>query len=371
MTETTAPLVFTIAPMGLAYLTETQNAASVANREQRSFQFVVDPEPVEFDEAKYKLPNGAMDHLAAIRDLQKLDDFKRRMTGELILVTAAPHSDRETTVDYTDRPLYQQCYYYYDRVPGAMSFAFISTYVWQHLPPVAGVQTTAAGLRSVQPYLLSAFAVLALSRCVRENLPFHEETRGCPLDYCDVVADIDRFYFQERRFCSECRQFIKAKQREGAITGEQLSSIQWLLRRATGAPERYDVFISHASEDKEVVARPLYEELTRRGMKVWFDEATLELGDSLGDMIDDGLAHSRYGVVILSPRFFEKHWPQEELDRLVKLENDGTSKILPILHQLEPDALRRYSPLLASRIAVRSSVGVPALAEQILSVVTR
>jgi hypothetical protein len=76
--------------------------------------------------------------------------------------------------------------------------------------------------------------------------------------------------------------------------------------------ERWDVFISHASEDKEAIARPLADALKSKGLKVWYDDFSLTVGDSLRQSIDRGLSYSRYGVVILSPRFFEKHWPQQE-----------------------------------------------------------
>lgn len=63
----------------------------------------------------------------------------------------------------------------------------------------------------------------------------------------------------------------------------------------------YDVFICHASEDKEEIARPLAEALSLKKLHVWYDEFTLKLGDSLRGTIDYGLANFRYGVVILSP----------------------------------------------------------------------
>ncbi len=40
--------------------------------------------------------------------------------------------------------------------------------------------------------------------------------------------------------------------------------------------KEYDVFISHASEDKEEVARPLAEVLRRNGLSVWYDEFELK-----------------------------------------------------------------------------------------------
>jgi hypothetical protein len=82
----------------------------------------------------------------------------------------------------------------------------------------------------------------------------------------------------------------------------------------------FDVFVSHASEDKADVARPLTDVLVSRGLRVWLDEQELTLRDTLGRKIDDGLARSRFGVVIVSPNFFAKHWPRRKLDGLVARE---------------------------------------------------
>ena len=85
----------------------------------------------------------------------------------------------------------------------------------------------------------------------------------------------------------------------------------------------WDVFISHASEDKEGVARPLARLLEKSGLKVWLDESELCLGDSLREKIDEGLARSKYGIVILSRHFFSKKWPKAELDGLFSRETEG------------------------------------------------
>ena len=62
----------------------------------------------------------------------------------------------------------------------------------------------------------------------------------------------------------------------------------------------HDIFISHASEDKERFVRPLAEALRASGdVTVWYDEWELEVGDRLVERINDGLAHSRFGVVVL------------------------------------------------------------------------
>jgi hypothetical protein len=136
--------------------------------------------------------------------------------------------------------------------------------------------------------------------------------------------------------------------------------------------EHYDLFLSHASEDKEAIARPLYGALKSAGVSVWFDEAVLEMGDSLRQKIDDGLARCRYGVVVLSPSFFSKRWPQKELDGLVARETaSGENAILPIWHEMDLKAVAAYSPTLADRVAGRSMEGVGTLVEKILRVLKR
>jgi hypothetical protein len=135
-------------------------------------------------------------------------------------------------------------------------------------------------------------------------------------------------------------------------------------------PSNYDLFLSHASEDKETVARPLYNALRASGVTVWFDDAVLKMGDSLRRKIDDGLSICRYGIVIISPSFLMKEWPQRELDGLVAREAaTGKKAILPIWHQIDRSALVHYSPILADRLAGRSEEGVEALVRKILDAI--
>lgn len=126
--------------------------------------------------------------------------------------------------------------------------------------------------------------------------------------------------------------------------------------KSSNLPE-YHLFISHASEDKGDIARPLYDELHARGINVWFDEATLVVGDSLRRKIDEGLQHSRFGVVVLSHAFFAKEWPQIELDGLfARQTSEGRKVILPIWHKLSKDEVSTYSPTLAGTLALQSSM---------------
>lgn len=129
----------------------------------------------------------------------------------------------------------------------------------------------------------------------------------------------------------------------------------------------WDVFICHASEDKAAVARPLARALRHQGLKVWFDEFVLKVGDSLRGKIDDGLAASRYGIVIISPAFLaKKAWTEWELAGLVA-RSDGLERfILPVWHDVNTADVKRYSPPLADKIAARTGSEIAEVAARIV-----
>lgn len=129
----------------------------------------------------------------------------------------------------------------------------------------------------------------------------------------------------------------------------------------------YDIFISHASEDKDSLARPLSNALSRKGLLVWFDEQVLKLGDSLQSRIDDGLARSRIGVVILSKHFFKKQWTKKELNGLFALSVGKGRRIIPVWHEISIQTVLENSPMLADSLAIQSTHGVEAISDAILS----
>jgi hypothetical protein len=130
--------------------------------------------------------------------------------------------------------------------------------------------------------------------------------------------------------------------------------------------ERFDLFICHASEDKEVVARPLAQELLGRGLKVWLDELELTIGDSLNGRIEAALARSSFGVVVISPAFFAKKWPQRELAGLAAREIDvGSKVILPVWHDVDHHYIAQRSPILADRLGALTSDGLSNVADKI------
>lgn len=117
----------------------------------------------------------------------------------------------------------------------------------------------------------------------------------------------------------------------------------------------YDVFVSHASEDKVGFVRPFVEALESNGFVVWYDEFVLQVGDSLRRSIDNGLKNSRYGIVVLSEAFFKKEWPQRELDGLFAREVDGAKVILPIWHKISKNEVMEFSPIIADMVAINTT----------------
>lgn len=140
------------------------------------------------------------------------------------------------------------------------------------------------------------------------------------------------------------------------IQERPLSELPSLVRNDVPKPaesggETHDVFISHASEDKDEFVRPLANALMRHGLNVWYDEMTLRIGDSLRQKIDKGLANSRVGLVVLSPSFIKKGWTNYELDGIVTRAVSGDQVLLPIWHNITKQQVVDFSPSLADKVA--------------------
>lgn len=141
---------------------------------------------------------------------------------------------------------------------------------------------------------------------------------------------------------------------------------------AASSEDPFDLFISHASEDKQAIVRPLAEALRRQGFTVWLDEDEVGLGDSIQGVIDRGLASARFGVVVLSPSFFAKAWTRSELGALLALEVEAErTMVLPVWHGIGQREVLRHAPLLADRIGVSTSAGLDHVAEQVAAAVRR
>lgn len=185
-----------------------------------------------------------------------------------------------------------------------------------------------------------------------------------------------QLYAEQAKDQSRLLESIKRKEREDRARQDQLmlqvrgmQHAAPLGARSEATPPTslaYDAFISHASEDKDDLVRPLAELLQKQGLAIWYDEFQLKVGDSLRRSIDNGLIHSRFGIVVLSPNFFAKNWPQYELDGLISKEMVGGKVVLPIWHRISKNDVIGYSPSLADKVALNTATStVEELAEKL------
>lgn len=158
--------------------------------------------------------------------------------------------------------------------------------------------------------------------------------------------------------------------REAASLASVSSLVRELPPDIESSGDSFDVFISHASEDKDAVVRPLANALRARGLRVWYDEFELRIGLSLRRTIDRGIARSRFGVVVLSRSFFSKGWPAYELDGLVTRSVSEDQILLPVWHDVTKQAVVDFSPSLADKLARSTATHtVDEIADEIADVI--
>lgn len=141
-----------------------------------------------------------------------------------------------------------------------------------------------------------------------------------------------------------------------------ITTITMPQQNSVASDEEYDVFVSHAWEDKEDFVDEFVSELRKQGLKVWYDTDKLKWGDAMRDKIDQGLSKSRYGVVVLSPNYIAEHkyWTKAELNGLFQVETINGKTILPIWHNLTKKQVTEYSPIIADRKAMTTASMMPA-----------
>jgi hypothetical protein len=195
------------------------------------------------------------------------------------------------------------------------------------------------------------------------NPPTVREARKFGEEALDLVEEVEEIIVEESSEDRIKDYIVASSQPRKTAAAVKTHSKK---RRKNKKRKTYDVFICHASEDKVDFVRPLAEALRARGLRVWYDEFTLRVGDGLRRSIDKGLAASKFGAVVVSPSFFKKQWPQRELDGLVAKEIDDRRVILPVWHNVSLGDVREHSITLADRIAANSSEGIQTVVEKLL-----
>jgi len=165
-------------------------------------------------------------------------------------------------------------------------------------------------------------------------------------------------------------QYIYMMNKMGIVNMHSIKIFDPILKDKEAAYD-YHVFISHASEDKDELVRPLAQLLESLGLKVWYDETTLRIGDSLREKIDEGLSKSLLGIVVLSESFFRKSWTRVELNAIFTLDLNKDKYLIPVWHKIGAKEILQFSPLLADRVAIVNNGDLNAMAIRILKEINR
>lgn len=130
---------------------------------------------------------------------------------------------------------------------------------------------------------------------------------------------------------------------------QSLTPIRQVVEKlAVEQPDLRDVFLCHAWDDRQGIAKELHDLLEAAGVKVWFSEKDLALGVPMMRAIDKGLANSRIGLVLVTPALLSRLPRGSVADKELSALLAG-NQLVPIVHNTTYEALRNVSPLLASR----------------------
>jgi len=96
--------------------------------------------------------------------------------------------------------------------------------------------------------------------------------------------------------------------------------------------EERDVFLCHASEDKDGIVNPLAAALTIAGISYFLDSKEILWGDSVTNVINRALVQAKFVIVVISERSLAKHWPQKEMNAALAREiSEGKTRVLPLI----------------------------------------
>ena len=117
---------------------------------------------------------------------------------------------------------------------------------------------------------------------------------------------------------------------------------------ASVTQDQRHVFLCHAWDDRQGVAKDLHDLLDKNGVTVWFSEKDVGLGVPLLRAIDKGLANSKIGIVLVTPALLLRLASEGIADRELSALLAG-DRLVPVVHGTTYEELRNVSPLLASR----------------------
>lgn len=107
----------------------------------------------------------------------------------------------------------------------------------------------------------------------------------------------------------------------------------------------YDVFLSHANADKQDFVDELNSSLEKLGIDIFYDKKALDWGDNWKERILVGTKQAAFAIIVISENFFDREWTERELKEFLTRQNrNGQKLILPIVHNISKEELRKKYP---------------------------
>lgn len=121
-----------------------------------------------------------------------------------------------------------------------------------------------------------------------------------------------------------------------------------------------EVFVSYASGDREV-AEAIARGLTELGIPTFFDRFSIEVGESVVESVQRGLASAKFGVIVVSPDSLTKNWPRAEVKQLMRAQIEDRTRLLPVWHNVTAAEVREHQPGLEDVWAANTAAGLRAV----------
>ncbi|MFC0188197.1 TIR domain-containing protein [Fictibacillus aquaticus] len=168
------------------------------------------------------------------------------------------------------------------------------------------------------------------------------------------------FYKAQEKETKKLSRVIDSRIKQSDAIQDQISQELSILRQKTQKiidqeteKIQYDVFISHSTNDKESIVSELSNLLESKGYTVFEDVKVFKIGDSISRKINDGIIHSKFGVVVLSPSFIKSAWATYEFTGFLMREMSENKKvILPIWHDITKEEVSQFNPTLLDKFSL-------------------
>ncbi len=103
------------------------------------------------------------------------------------------------------------------------------------------------------------------------------------------------------------------------------------IRQMVFGADDYEIFLSHASEDKAGIARPIFEACKKAGLKAFLDEDHIGWGENFTKKINTALGAARTVLIVVSSNSVSKDWPLAEINTALAFEVERKKRVVALV----------------------------------------